>query len=47
MLRSIPDNHLEYAITWWSLAATNLAVAGVFLFGQRRRRVENAVTDRN
>jgi len=46
MLRSIPNNHLEYAITWWSLAATNLAVAGVFLFGQRRRRNENAVTDK-
>lgn len=45
LLKSIPDNHLEYAITWWSLALTNLGVAGVFLFGQRRRRDENAVTD--
>lgn len=45
LLKSIPDNHLEYAITWWSLAATNLAVAGFFLMGSRRRRDENAVTD--
>ncbi|MCA3622646.1 MAG: SURF1 family protein [Methylobacterium sp.] len=47
LLKSIPDNHLEYAITWWSLALTNLAVAFAFLFGQRRRRDENAVTDAN
>lgn len=45
LLKSIPNNHLEYAITWWSLAATNLAVAGFFLMGLRRRRDENAVTD--
>ncbi|MGL5447070.1 MAG: SURF1 family protein [Rhabdaerophilum sp.] len=44
-LRAIPNNHLEYAITWWSLAATNLAVTGVFLTSRRRRRDENAVTD--
>jgi surfeit locus 1 family protein len=51
-LKSIPNNHLEYAITWWSLAATNIAVAGFFLFARRRRkpgiaRDENAVTDAN
>jgi surfeit locus 1 family protein len=45
LLKSIPDNHLEYAITWWSLAATNLAVAAFVLLSWRRRRDENAVTD--
>lgn len=44
MLRSIPNNHLEYAITWWSLAATNVVVAVFFLASKRRRRDENAVT---
>jgi surfeit locus 1 family protein len=47
LLKSIPDNHLEYAITWWSLALTNLAVAGIFLLGQRRKRDGKAVTDGN
>lgn len=47
LLKSIPDNHLEYAITWWSLALTNLTVAGIFLFGQRRKRDEKAVTGRS
>lgn len=45
MLKSIPDNHLEYAITWWSLAITNLVVAVFFVGASRRRRDENAVTD--
>jgi surfeit locus 1 family protein len=40
-LKAIPNNHLEYAITWWSLAATNLAVAGFFLASRRRRKDEN------
>lgn len=44
LLKSIPDNHLEYAITWWSLAITNLVVAAFFLRASRRRRDENAVT---
>lgn len=51
-LKAIPNNHLEYAITWWSLAATNIAVTGFFLFARRRRKLglasdENAVTDAN
>jgi surfeit locus 1 family protein len=45
LLKSIPDNHLEYAITWWSLALTNLVVAAFFIRASRRRRDENAVTD--
>lgn len=44
LLKSIPNNHLEYAITWWSLAITNLVVAAFFLRASRRRRDENAVT---
>ena len=42
LLRAIPNNHLEYAITWWSLAATNLGVAGAVLLGRRRKRDETA-----
>jgi surfeit locus 1 family protein len=45
VLKSIPNNHLEYAITWWSLAATNLVIAAFFVRALRRRRDENAVTD--
>jgi surfeit locus 1 family protein len=37
-LKAIPNNHLEYAITWWSLAATNLAVTGFVLAARRRRK---------
>lgn len=43
-LKAIPNNHLEYAITWWSLAATNLAVAGFFLLSRRRRKDETEST---
>lgn len=37
-LKAIPNNHLEYAITWWSLAGTNLLIAVFFLFGLRAQR---------
>ena len=37
-LKAIPNNHLEYAITWFSLAVTNLAIAFFFLFGLRAQR---------
>ncbi|MBN8532934.1 MAG: hypothetical protein J0L51_02475 [Rhizobiales bacterium] len=47
LLKSIPNNHLEYAITWWSLAITNLVIAALFMRASRRRRDENAVTDGN
>lgn len=35
-LKTIPDNHFEYALTWWALAATNVIVMAFFLFGRRR-----------
>lgn len=34
----LANNHLGYAITWFGLAATLLAVAGFYLHGQRKRR---------
>lgn len=43
-LRAIPNNHLEYAITWWSLAATNLAVTGFVLAARRRRKEDGEDT---
>lgn len=36
-LKSIPDNHFQYALTWWALAATNLAVLAIFFTGVRKR----------
>jgi surfeit locus 1 family protein len=33
----LANNHLGYAITWFGLAATLLAVAGFYLHGQRKR----------
>ena len=35
-LRAIPDNHTQYAFTWWSLAGVQVVVATLFL--RRRRR---------
>jgi surfeit locus 1 family protein len=35
-LIDLPNNHLQYALTWYGLAATLVAVAGVFMF---RRKV--------
>jgi surfeit locus 1 family protein len=29
-IKAIPNNHLEYAFTWWALAATNLVI-GAFM----------------
>jgi surfeit locus 1 family protein len=33
----LPDNHLQYAITWFGLAAALAGVYAVWLFGLRRR----------
>ena len=35
-LIEFPNNHLQYAITWFGLAATLLVVGGFFLFGRIR-----------
>jgi surfeit locus 1 family protein len=43
-LQAVPNNHLQYAITWWSLAATNLAVAAFFVVSMRRKRRDGAQT---
>jgi len=34
----IPNDHLQYAITWFSLAAVWAGMSGLFLFGTRRRK---------
>lgn len=36
-LKAIPNNHFEYALTWWALAFTNLAVLAIFLMSRRKR----------
>ncbi len=33
---NIPNRHLEYALTWWALAATLLGVFGAFALGRLR-----------
>lgn len=37
-LRAIPNNHFQYALTWWGLALTSLGVSLAFLMGRRKRR---------
>lgn len=44
LLRSIPNNHLEYALTWWSLAATNLVISALFLASARRKRRDDGAS---
>ena len=34
----LPNRHLEYALTWWGLAVTLVAVYFGFVIGQLRRR---------
>ena len=34
----IPNDHLQYAITWFSLVAVWAGMSGLFLFGTRRRK---------
>ena len=36
-----PNNHLQYAITWYGLAAALIAVAGFFLYGGNGGRNKN------
>lgn len=37
-LVEFPNNHLQYAITWYGLAAACLGVGGFFLFSRRREQ---------
>ncbi|CAN7200552.1 SURF1 family protein [Pararhizobium sp. LjRoot255] len=32
----LPNNHLQYAVTWYGLAAALVAVSGVFIFRRKR-----------
>lgn len=36
-LTSVPNNHRQYAFTWWGLALTNIIALGFFLFRRRSR----------
>lgn len=38
---NLPNNHLQYAVTWYGLAAVLLAVFGFWAFGRRRNPVED------
>ncbi len=37
LIARIPDNHLQYAFTWFGLAATLLGVLGAYSVGRRRK----------
>lgn len=41
-LIDLPNNHLQYAVTWYGLAAALVAVLGAWLLRQRRTRVADA-----
>lgn len=36
-LAAVPNNHFQYALTWWGLALTNVVVMLFFLASRRRR----------
>ena len=38
LIARIPDNHLQYAVTWFGLALTLVGVFAVFAWQNRRRR---------
>ena len=42
----LPNNHLQYAITWYGLALTLVVVVGVFIW-RRRRDVLASTPSRN
>lgn len=37
LIGRIPDNHLQYALTWWGLALTLIGVFGAYAWQARRR----------
>lgn len=40
----LPNNHLQYALTWYGLAVALVAVSGVYLY-RRRRQLTEAASD--
>lgn len=36
-IRAVPNNHFQYALTWWALALTNVLVMAVYLLSRRKR----------
>ncbi|WEX87849.1 SURF1 family protein [Sinorhizobium garamanticum] len=42
----LPNNHLQYAVTWYGLAAALVAVSGVYFYRRRRQpNQENSASD--
>lgn len=41
-LIDLPNNHLQYAVTWYGLAGALVAVLGAWLLRQRRTRIADA-----
>jgi surfeit locus 1 family protein len=40
LIARIPDNHLQYALTWWGLALTLIGVFGAYAWQARRKPQE-------
>jgi surfeit locus 1 family protein len=40
LIARIPDNHLQYALTWWGLALTLIGVFGAYAWQARRKPAE-------
>lgn len=36
-IRAVPNNHFQYALTWWALALTNMLVMAAYLLSRRKR----------
>jgi surfeit locus 1 family protein len=39
-LKGVPNNHFEYALTWWALGVTNLLALAVFLVMRRKQTAD-------
>jgi surfeit locus 1 family protein len=39
-IKAIPNNHVEYAMTWWALALTNIVICFIFWWGGRAKRAD-------
>lgn len=39
-LKAVPNNHYEYALTWWALALTNIIIMGFFLVSRHKPESE-------